>query len=279
MRLRGPVLASLLAAGGSALAADPSAFQADWRAWQEKRLASLKRPHGWLALAGLQWLKPGKNQVPGLPGHFDLEGGAVTLVASSSDGWRLGEAPVSTRRLAPDQSETPDRLLLGSKAVMVIERGDKVALRIWDADSQVRQGFTGIETYPPDPRWRLEARWEAYPTPKPVEVPSVIGVAVHELAPGRAWFKVEGKDYALEPTQDGDELFFVFKDRTAPAETYGGGRFLVAAAPKDGKVILDFNRAYNPPCVFTPFATCPLPLPENVLPVRIEAGEKKWAGH
>jgi uncharacterized protein (DUF1684 family) len=124
----------------------------------------------------------------------------------------------------------------------------------------------------------VTARWEPYATPRPVEVPSVIGTTVKELAPGRAWFTVDGKEVSLEPTLDDGELFFVFKDKTAPRQTYGAGRFLYAAPPKDGKVVLDFNRAYNPPCVFSPWATCPLPLPQNILPVRIEAGEKNW-GH
>jgi uncharacterized protein (DUF1684 family) len=111
-----------------------------------------------------------------------------------------------------------------------------------------------------------------------VEVPSVVGIPTREQAPGRAWFTVDGTEFSLEPTLDGDELFFVFKDRTAPRETYGAGRFLAAPLPKGGKVLLDFNRAYNPPCAFSPYATCPLPLPQNVLPIRIEAGEKSW-GH
>jgi uncharacterized protein len=281
MLLRGPLLASLLAAGGaSATPPTSTGFLSEWRAWQAQRIGSLKRPQGWLALTGLHWLKPGRNAVPGLPGAFDLKDGQVTLVAAAADGWKAGQEPVSTRSLANDQAEVPDRLLLGSRAVMVIERGGKVALRVWDAESPVRKAFDGIEVFPPDPRWRLEARWEAYPQPRSVEVPSVVGIPSHELAPGRAWFSLDGKEYALEPTQDGDSLFFVFKDRTAPRETYGGGRFLVAPPPRDGKVILDFNRAYNPPCVFTSFATCPLPIPENVLPIRIEAGEKKWGeGH
>jgi uncharacterized protein (DUF1684 family) len=201
----------------------------------------------------------------------------VTLVAAPEDAYSLGGKAVTRRVLASDATETPDRLLVGSRAVMVISRSGRVALRVWDSESPVRKGFKGIDAYPPDPRWRITARWEAYPQPRAVEVPSVIGTPTHELAPGRAWFKLDGKEYSLEPTQDGDSLFFVFKDKTAPRETYGAGRFLDAPAPRSGTVVLDFNRAYNPPCAFTTFATCPLPLPENVLPVRIEAGEKAWA--
>lgn len=274
-----PLLAAAAAAAALAAGPDPS-FEAAWRGWRERRLAALRQPQGWLALCGLHWLEPGENRIPGLPGRFVLAGTAVTLRADPADGWRLGEAPLTARVLATDASGAPDRPTTGAKAVMVIDRGGKLALRVWDAESPVRTGFTGIDTFPPDPRWRVEARWEAYPVPREVEVPSVIGVPTKEKAPGRAWFTVDGKAYALEPTLDGQELFFVFKDRTAPGETYGGGRFLTAWPARDGKVLLDFNRAYNPPCVFTPYATCPLPLPENVLPFRIEAGEKKWGeGH
>jgi uncharacterized protein (DUF1684 family) len=276
-------LAPLALAAGVALAgpapADP-AFAAEWKAWHERRLASLRKPQGWLALTGLHWLEPGANVVPGLPGTFTVEGRVGTLSAKASDGWTLAGAPVTVRSLASDAATTPDRLQVGSRTAVVIERSGRLALRVWDAESPLRAGFKGIDTFPPDPRWRVTARWEAYAAPRRVEVPSVTGDVTVEQAPGRAVFTVDGKEYALEPTQDGDGLFFVFKDRTAPRETYGAGRFLTAEAPKDGRVVLDFNRAYNPPCVFTPFATCPLPTPQNVLPVRIEAGEKQWGeGH
>jgi uncharacterized protein len=277
-RLAALVALAALAVAGAALAAPVEDFAAEWRSWQTRRLTTLKKPYGWLALTGLHWLKPGTNRIPGLPGAFELKDGEVTLVAAPEDGYVLAGKPVTRRLLASDASETPDRLAIGSRAAMVISRSGRVALRVWDSESPVRKGFTGIDAFPPDPRWRITARWEAYPQPRPVEVPSVIGMPTHELAPGRAWFKVDGKELSLEPTLDGDSLFFVFKDRTAPKETYGAGRFLDAPPPRKGTVVLDFNRAYNPPCAFTSFATCPLPLPENVLPVRIEAGEKTWGG-
>ena len=260
-------------------AAAPGDFLSEWRAWQRRRLESLQRPHGWLSLVGLHWLEPGANRVAGLPGTFEVEGGEVTLVAAAQDGWTVAGQPVARRRLAGDEAAAPDRLVLGSQAALVIHRGGKLALRVWDAESPVRTGFTGIDTYPPDPRWRVTARWEAYPEPRAVEQPSVTGTPTRVLAPGRAWFTVDGKEVSLEPTRDGESLFFVFRDATAPRETYGGGRFLEAAAPRGGEVVLDFNRAYNPPCVFTSFATCPLPTPQNVLKVRVEAGEKVWGRH
>lgn len=278
--LRPIALLALLtvALAGVALAAGPEDFAAEWRSWQARRLTMLRKPYGWLALTGLHWLKPGTNRIAGLRGAFEVRDGEVSLVAAPEDGWTLAGKQVTRRLLASDASDTPDRLLNGTRAAMVISRSGKVALRVWDSESPIRKGFKGIDTFPPDPRWRITARWEAYPHPKPVEVPSAIGSPTHELAPGRAWFKVDGREVSLEPTQDGDSLFFVFKDRTAPKETYGAGRFLDAPPPRNGTVVLDFNRAYNPPCAFTAFATCPLPLPENVLPVRIEAGEKGWGG-
>ncbi len=271
-------LVSVLLLAAVPPAPSPEAFEAEWKAWRDQRLAALQRPQGWLALTGLHWLKEGENRIPGLPGLFTLAGGVVTLAATPADGWTLAGASVTSRRLASDRDGKPDRLLSGSRAVQVIDRGGKLGLRAWDAESPTRKDFTGIDTFPPAPRWRLTARWEPYAAPRQVEVLSVIGTTTRELAPGRAWFTVGGQEVALEPTQDGDQLFFVFKDQTAPRETYGAGRFLSAALPVDGKVVLDFNRAYNPPCVFSPHATCPLPLPQNILPVRIEAGEKNW-GH
>ena len=270
----------LLAGFAAALAAEPGGgFAAEWKAWHDRREARLRAEDGWLALSGLHWLSPGENRIPGLPGAFLLADGKVMLRASAGDGFVLDGQPAAERILASDATEKPDKLRLGAKTVQVIDRAGKLALRVWDAASPVRKGFHGIEAFPPHPRWRIEARWEAYPAPREVEVPSIVGIPTREKAPGRAHFTVEGKELTLEPTLDGDDLLFVFKDRTAPKETYGAGRFLLAKPARDGKVILDFNRAFNPPCAFTPYATCPLPLPENVLPVRIEAGERKWDEH
>ena len=253
-------------------------FSAEWKAWHEAREARLREPEGWLALVGLHWLEPGQNRVEGLPGVFTVRGGAVALAAPGG-GYTLDGAPVDERTLEPDGSERPDRLRIGSRTVLVIRRGDRLALRVWDAESPTRARFEGIDAYPPDPRWRIEARWEPFAPPREVEAPSAAGPAQKAQVPGRAHFTVDGRAVTLEPTADGDQLFFVFKDATAPRETYGAGRFLYASAPKDGTVTLDFNRAYNPPCAFTPHATCPLPRPQNVLQVRIEAGEKRPGGH
>jgi len=266
-------------------AAPAQSPEEQWQAWRQKRAASLQREDGWLALVGLHWLSPGENRVEGLPGRFVLEGApgkpVVRLEAAAADGWTLDGAPVTSRALASDGAEKPDRLKRGTVQLQVIERGAKLALRVWDAASPVRTGFKGIDAFPYDPRLRVEGTWEAFPRPKEVETPSVIGVPAKELVPGRVRFMVNGHAYTLEPTQEapGADLFFVFRDQTSRKETYGAGRFLYALAPKDGKVVLDFNRAYNPPCAFTPHATCPLPRPENMLAVRLEAGEKRFSEH
>jgi uncharacterized protein len=275
---RGTALALVLLAVNpiAASAADPADVAA-WEAWRERREARLRGPEGWLALTGLSWLSEGENHVDGLPGLFVLQNGRVTLRAERGDGYLLDGAPVTDRALATDASDRPDRLHLGTRAVQVIRRGGATAVRTWDAASPERRAFRGIETFPYHPRWRIEARWEAYASPREVEQPSAAGPPQKALAPGRAHFTVGGKELTLEPTLEDGSLVFVFKDATAPAETYGAGRFLGATLPEGGKVLLDFNRATNPPCAFTPFATCPLAERQNVLPVRIEAGEKKYA--
>ena len=165
---------------------------------------------------------------------------------------------------------------------MLIERGGKFALRVWDAESPSRKHFTGIDRYPVSASWKIEARWEPYKIPKNVQVPTVIsGLMQDGIVPGAAVFVLNGKEYRLEPTiEEGEtEYFFVFGDKTNGKETYGAGRFLYAGPPVNGMITLDFNKAYNPPCAFSGFATCHVPFKQNRLPVRIEAGEKNYKGH
>jgi uncharacterized protein (DUF1684 family) len=177
----------------------------------------------------------------------------------------------------------PTKVTIGTLTFHVIERGGKQGIRLSDTDSEARKAFSGIERFPVDPKWRIEARF----TPpeankKTISIPTVIpGVTEEMEVAGTATFSIDGKEYRLEPVLEkgSTELFFIFKDRTAGKETYGAGRFLYAKPAQDGKVILDFNKAYNPPCALTPFATCPLPPRENSLSVRIEAGEKNYGQH
>lgn len=265
-----------------------------------RRIASLTKEDGWLSLVGLHWLKPGENPfgsdpaaaipltAPGIPpraGAFDLRpDGTVTVRSEAGAPVSVNGALPSGAPLATDQSGKPDLVTVGRLRLTVIRRGDQLAARVRDPESPARKGFRGLAYFPVDPGLRVKGTFEPYTALHEVEVPSAHGPAQKLLAAGLVRFELRGKALALEPfvdSPDDDTFFFVFRDRTAGTETYGAGRFLNVPAPKTGDwaIVLDFNRATNPPCAFTPFATCPLPTPRNDLPVRIEAGEKAPAGH
>jgi uncharacterized protein (DUF1684 family) len=163
--------------------------------------------------------------------------------------------------------------------VSVIRRGDKIGLRMWDPASPNRTHFPGLKYFPLESAYHVRARFVAYDKLKPVQVPNVLGQLVTMQSPGYVEFRIKDQTYTLEPvyeTPKHEDLFFIFKDLTSKTETYEAGRFLHTPLPKDGAVDLDFNRAYNPPCAFTEFATCPLPIKENQLPIRIPAGELRY---
>lgn len=267
------------------------------RAHRETRLAS---ESGWLTLVALHWLAPGENafgsdpalplslDAPGIParaGAFVLEpDGAVRLVAEAGAPVTVDGAPPSGAPLVTDRAGKPSVIEVGRIRLTVIERGGKLAVRARDPESSRRKEFRGIEYFPVDPALRVEGTFEPYDAPREVEVPSAQGPAQKSLVPGLVRFTIRGKERTLEPTVESpadETLFFVFGDATNGTETYGAGRFLNAETPKPGEttVLLDFNLAQNPPCAFTPYATCPLVMPRNVLPERIEAGEKVPAGH
>jgi len=280
-------------------AADP-AYAAEIgtsRALRETRLAS---ENGWLTLVALHWLAPGENAVgsdpaaplsleaPGIPPKacaFDLRpDGTVHLKVEAGAPVLVNGASPSGAPLVTDRDGKPDVVTVGRVRLTVIERGGKLAVRARDPESPRRTGFEGIAYFPVDPALRVEGTLERYPKPVEIEVPSAQGPAQKALAPGLVRFRIRGEERTLEPTVESptdETLFFVFGDATAGTETYGAGRFLYATAPAADatKVVLDFNLAQNPPCAFTPYATCPLVLPKNVLPDRIEAGEKVPAGH
>jgi uncharacterized protein (DUF1684 family) len=235
--------------------------------WREKRLARLRADDGWLTVAGLHWLSEGRNSFPELPGLvWELRGGKVTL---------HGDGPA--RAMKSDHPGPPDQLKMGTRTMFVIERGGRYGIRVRDTESPYRKKFHGIEHYPVDGKWRVRAKWLPYAAPQKRKLATVIeGVEEDFEATGEAEFTLMGKTYRLEPVNDGGRLFFIFRDTTAGRTTYPAGRFLYSDLKKDGTVTLDFNMAYNPPCAFTPYATCPLPLARNRLPVAIEAGEKNY---
>jgi len=259
------------------MAAAP-AFQAEIAEWRRAREAALKADGGWLTVAGLFWLHEGANRVgkdaandivlpdgPAHAGTFELRSGKVTVTLEGK-----------SREIAHDSA---DVVKIGRLNLFVIKRGEKFGIRLKDPDSQYRREFHGIEYFPANEQYRVTARFVS--EPKTIPILNVLGQTEPSECPGYAAFRLGGKEFRLYPILEepgAKELFYIFRDQTTGKETYPAGRFLYSGLPKDGKVELDFNKAYNPPCAFTPFATCPLPPKENHLAVRIEAGEKTF-GH
>jgi len=290
---------ALLAAGIALSAAGDEAYRAEVRKWRADREARLKADGGWLTVAGLFWLEEGPNRfgtdpagdvvlpdgsTPAKAGVFELKEGRVAVSLLPEAKATIGGKPVSgVSILRPDTSGSPDVLEMGTLSLSVIKRGDRYGIRLKDKNAAARKGFTGLEWFDVKEDYRVAARWVAYPEPKPVEVPNVLGQIVPMPSPGYAEFTLAGKSVRLDgvlESPDAEELFFIFRDQTSGKETYGAGRFLYADLPKNGKVVLDFNKAYSPPCAFTPYATCPLPPRQNRLPVRVEAGEMAYGkGH
>jgi hypothetical protein len=258
-----------------------STYPAEIARWHTEREAALKADDGWLSLAGLFWLHEGANPfgadptgeivLPDGPAHagvFHLLQGKVTVTADGS-----------TRELHPDSSSPADIFNLGRLRMLAIKRSGKYGIRLKDPESPARREFKGIQSFPANESYRVTAQW--VPQPHKIPILNVLGQTDDSDCPGYAVFRLHSREFKLYPIIEepgATELFYIFRDQTSAQETYGAGRFFYSSMPKDGHVVLDFNKAYNPPCAFTPFATCPLPPPENRLPIRIEAGEKRY-GH
>ncbi|HEY3521123.1 MAG TPA: DUF1684 domain-containing protein [Rhodanobacteraceae bacterium] len=260
--------------------------------WRAQRLARLTAPDGWLSLIGLHWLEPGRNtigsaddnmivlqQAPAHLGTIALrDDGTLSLELAPRSGALIDGEVKASAVLRDDHVQEPTRVSLGSVNFTVIDRGGRKALRVRDAHAETRARFTGIESFAIDRSWRIEARWVPFDSPRTLETMNVIGQLESYPAPGNAVFERDGREYALWPVIEtpGDEvLYLMFADGTSGEETYGAGRFVYTEPPRNGRIVIDFNTAYNPPCVFTPFATCALAPPENRLDLRITAGEKK----
>jgi uncharacterized protein (DUF1684 family) len=186
--------------------------------------------------------------------------------------------PPTRALLKPDSSGPPDLLRVRGLTMYVIQRGNRFGIRLKDKDSEMRRKFTGTQWFPVKEQFRVTAKYVPYDPPKKISIPNIVGGVEEETSPGYVEFTLGGRQYRLDPVSEGESLFFIFKDQTAGKETYPPGRFLYTSLPKNGEVILDFNQAVDPPCAFTPYATCPLPPEQNQLPVRIEAGELRY-GH
>jgi uncharacterized protein (DUF1684 family) len=260
--------------------------------WRSDREINLKKETGWLTVAGLFWLKEGINTVgagenfdirltdnfkQGKFGEIDFKKGAAVLkvengVEAQSDG-----KSISTIDLVSDEKGKPTEIRTGSQTFYLIRREDRFGIRLKDSNSEARRNFKGLHWFPIDESYKVTARFEAFAEPKEVMIPNVLGGTFKMKSPGILKFTLKGKEYSLQPVTEEDEtLFIIFRDESSRSDTYKSGRFLYADKPVNGEAVLDFNKAENPPCAFTPFATCPLPPPQNNLDVEIKAGEKRY---
>lgn len=254
-----------------------------WDAWREARAEALAAPDSWLGLIGLHWLEAGVNAVGSDPAAVVvLPEGAAQIGQLEWAGNRLVWRPAAGEavELQTDAGGTPTVVALGRYAFFVIERDGRLAVRVRDREWASRHAFAGIESFAYDPAWRIEAEWKPLDPPQVMEVPNVTGDLKPVTVAWHAEFRVGAQIVTLLPMSVSESgAFFVFRDATSGRMSYGAGRFLNVEAPMGSRIVLDFNFAYNPPCAFTPFATCPLPPPENWLPFAVEAGELKYAAH
>jgi uncharacterized protein len=271
-----------------------STFTTENRKWREKRNTELKAEDGWLTVAGLHWLKEGvtrigtdRNQVdvllplksgPGKVGTLELKNAVVTLKVEDGVEVVVDKKPVREFEMKFEEGAKPPLpFMIGSLHLQVIKRSDRYALRVRNKNSPARLEFRGLRWYPPQKSYRVVANFTPYDQPKEMIFDNVLGSQVKMKSPGTLSFELQGQKFELRPViEDEKKLFIVFRDLTTGKTTYGAGRFLYAELPKDGKVVLDFNRAENPPCAFTKFATCPLPPRQNHIKLAIRSGELNY---
>lgn len=276
----------------------PDAYVQSIEQWRSTRVQELTAPDGWLSLVGLAWLQPGANTLgsatdnsivlasgPARLGVVDLAANGTVQLTLAADTGALIDGRQQPEATLVDDAHAgkgrPTEVSFGTTSFYVIERAGREGLRIKDPQAPGRTGFLGIDYFPIDPGWRILADWVPAAPGETLEMGTVIGTTDKYPVPGKLRFSRDGKTFELLPVIEvpGDKQYFVvFADRTSGKETYGAARFLYVDPPHDGKVVLDFNRAYNPPCAFTAFATCPLAPPENRLALRVTAGEKKYRG-
>ena len=278
---------ALVALGVTPTEAPDAAYVQSFEKWKAEQTADLKE--NWLSLAGLFWLKPGANAFGSDPasqivfpkgpthaGEFDLNGEDVILKLLPESKATIEGKAVTTAKLDPDTSKNVSNVEMGTLRFHVIVRGERVGIRLRDTESVAARNFKGMMFYPLDMNYRIAAKWVPADGKKTVEIPNVLGDVTAQAIPGVAMFKMNGAELTLTALGGDAEtgLFFVFNDLTAKNDTYPGGRFLDSGPVENGHVLVDFNRAYNPPCAVTPYATCPLAPKENRLAVAIPAGEK-----
>jgi uncharacterized protein len=278
-------------------AVDSAAYAADTKEWRAKRLDAIAGPDGWSTLAGLFWLDSARYRVgsaasstirlpsdhtPAVFGTITRSDSVVRFAAARGAVATVDSIRVDTVTLRDDKATAPTVLHAGSMTYRVIERGGRLALRVKDSAYVLRREFHGLEYYPLDTALRVQARLVLHPAPRTVPILNVLGQTEQYRSPGVLEFSVGGTPFRITATFEGrdtTQYFLLFRDETSRDSTYPAGRFMYATlVDSTGHTILDFNRAYNPPCAFTAFATCPLPPAENVLKGALRAGEKRYAG-
>lgn len=265
-------------------------------AWHAARLQALRAEDGWLNLAGLFWLKEGDNsfgsgpgddlrfpegRIPAASGKLVRNGFQVRLQTSDGSGVHLDGLPVGEAMVFDTGSSRFPVMSYGSLRWTIIRRSERIGVRLRDLDHPALRSFKGVDRFPVGQDWVVRARLEKSPIPRTIPITNVLGQTNLLPSPGRLVFSLQGRTFALDALEEGEELFILFGDATNGEGTYASGRFLYAQRPgADGTTMLDFNRAINPPCAFTPYATCPLPPKQNILPLEVRAGEKDFhQGH
>jgi uncharacterized protein len=280
----------LLVMGFLAACSSPrdAAYKQSVEQWRNNHLAKVTSDDGDLTYAALLWLREGINSfgsapgndvvlpspVPPKAGSIDVRRGKFTVHVNPDVPITMGGKSIRTAELKPDDLDS--RMFLGDLTFYIHQAGERFALRMKDKHSKLRQEFTGLRWFPIDPDWRVTAQFVPYPSPREVPIEGILGDRSTLPMAGYVTFDLHGSHYKLEGLQDNDgRLFFIFNDLTRNTDTYQV-RFLFSTPPANGTVQLDFNEAYNPPCAFNPYTTCPLPTPGNRLQVEIRAGEKRY---
>jgi uncharacterized protein (DUF1684 family) len=283
---------SVPAAAAAGASGDP--YRAEILKFQQEREAALRAENGWLTVAGLFFLTQPvtsfgsdplndivlPESAPGRAGTFELRNGKVSVKAAEGVSFQLDGKITTTAELKPDGQGPPDRIALGDLTLWVHNSGQRLSIRLRDKNSTLRKAFTGTSWFPINPAYRVEGRYTAYDKPRIAQIPNILGDLDTLPIPGTVTFTINGQAMTLESVAEpGDEeLWFIFRDLTSLNDTYPAARFLYTPRPVSGKVILDFNKAENPPCAYSPYTTCPLPSEQNRLRTRIEAGEKLYKG-
>ena len=274
------------------IASGQTSFSADTQKWREQHETEIKAEDGWLTVSGLFWLKEGTTTIgtgeksdivlparsaPVTVGSLELNNGVVSLRVSDGVVVQVNDKPVQEYVMTFETDKPPDQFKVGSLKLGVIKRGNRYGLRVRDKNSPARLHFKGLKWFPAHENYRIIATFTAYDEPKEIRIMNVLGDELKLKTPGLLTFTLNGQKFELRPViEDEKKLFIIFRDLTAGKTTYPAGRFLYADLPKDGKVVLDFNRAENPPCAFTEFATCPLPPRQNFMNTAINAGEMRF---